>query len=109
MKSSLRRQAISRIAWQAASAWLRLPSATVTALEDVECYRMDKDAFHDILLNRPEIAEYISHALARRRMEYEAARDGLDAEAKESKMGSTQRDIFARISEFFGLGSRAQV
>ncbi|HWP44154.1 MAG TPA: mechanosensitive ion channel family protein, partial [Blastocatellia bacterium] len=29
-------------------------SATVTAIEDVECYRLDKDAFHDILLNRPE-------------------------------------------------------
>ncbi|HET9530092.1 MAG TPA: mechanosensitive ion channel family protein [Blastocatellia bacterium] len=84
-------------------------SATVTALEDSECYRMDKDAFHDILLNRPEIAEYISHVLARRRVEYEAARDGLDAESRDSKMGSTQRDIFARISEFFGLGSRAQV
>ncbi|HSE97378.1 MAG TPA: mechanosensitive ion channel family protein [Blastocatellia bacterium] len=84
-------------------------SATVTALEDVECYRLDKDAFHDILLNRPEIAEYISHVLARRRMEYEAARDGLDAEARNRKMGHAQRDIFARISEFFGLGAKAQV
>jgi small-conductance mechanosensitive channel/CRP-like cAMP-binding protein len=84
-------------------------TATVTALEDSECYRLDKDAFHDILLNRPEIAEYISHVLARRRMEYEAARDGLDAEARNKKMGHTQRAIFARISEFFGLGARTQV
>jgi small-conductance mechanosensitive channel/CRP-like cAMP-binding protein len=84
-------------------------SATVTALEDVECYRLDKEAFHDILLGRPEIAEYIAHVLARRRTEYEAARDGLDAEAKARKMGHAQRDIFDRISEFFGLGKPAKV
>ncbi|MCI0488025.1 MAG: mechanosensitive ion channel family protein [Blastocatellia bacterium] len=82
-------------------------SATVIALEDVECYRLDKDAFHDILLERPEIAEHISHILARRRMEYEAARDGLDSEAKASRMGTAQRDIFDRIIEFFGIGKPA--
>ncbi len=82
-------------------------SATVMALEDVECYRLDKEAFHDILLKRPEIAEYISHVLARRRTEYEAARDGLDAEATASRMGHAQKDIFARIIKFFGLGNAA--
>jgi small-conductance mechanosensitive channel/CRP-like cAMP-binding protein len=80
-------------------------SATVVALEDVECYRLDKDAFHDILQKRPEIAEHISHVLARRRMEHEAAREGLDAEARRLHMQHTQGDIFARISAFFGLGS----
>jgi small-conductance mechanosensitive channel/CRP-like cAMP-binding protein len=84
-------------------------TATVTALEDSECYRLDKDSFYDIMQNRPEIAEYISHVLARRRMEYEAARDGLDAEARNKKMGRAQLAIFARISEFFGLGARTKV
>ncbi|HXG64912.1 MAG TPA: mechanosensitive ion channel family protein [Blastocatellia bacterium] len=82
-------------------------AATVIALEDMECYRLDKEAFHDILLARPEIAENISHVLARRRTEYEAARDGLDAEAKNRKMSHAQQDIFARISAFFGLGGKA--
>src|SRR6266480_3495775 len=31
-------------------------SATVIALSDVECYRVDKDAFHDILRSRPQVA-----------------------------------------------------
>jgi small-conductance mechanosensitive channel/CRP-like cAMP-binding protein len=84
-------------------------SATVVALEDVECYRLDKDAFHDILQKRPEIAEHISHVLARRRMEHEAAREGLDAEARRLHMQHTQGDMFARISAFFGLGSVMKV
>lgn len=78
-------------------------AATVTALEDVECYRLDKEAFHDILRNRPEIADYISRVLARRQMEYEVAREGLAAEAQPLRMGHRERDIFHRIIEFFGL------
>ena len=84
-------------------------SATVVALDNVECYRLDKESFHDILHKRPEIAEHISHVLARRRMEHEAAREGLDAEARHGHMQHTQGAIFARISAFFGLGSTIKV
>jgi CRP-like cAMP-binding protein len=85
-------------------------SASVVALEDVECYRLDKEAFHDILQQRPEIAEHISHVLARRRLEHDAALEGLDAEARQLlHMRHTQGDIFARISAFFGLGSTTKV
>jgi len=41
--------------------------ATVTAVSDVECYRLSKTAFDDILRRRPEIAEDLSQVLARRR------------------------------------------
>jgi CRP-like cAMP-binding protein len=84
-------------------------SATVVALENVECYRLDKESFHDVLHQRPEIAEHISHVLARRRMEHEAAREELDAEARHVHMQHTQGAIFARISAFFGLGSTMKV
>src|SRR5207249_9410271 len=70
-------------------------SATVAALADVECYRLAKDALHDILQKRPEIAEHISNVLARRRMDHEAARDGLDAEARLLHTQHTQGDSFA--------------
>jgi hypothetical protein len=36
-------------------------------------------------------------------MEHEAAREGLDAEARRLHMQHTQGAIFARISSFFGL------
>jgi small-conductance mechanosensitive channel/CRP-like cAMP-binding protein len=78
-------------------------SATVIALEDTECYRLDKAAFHDILQNRPEIAESLSHVLARRSVELETVRDNLDAEARRRRLQPVQQDIFARMAHLFGL------
>lgn len=78
-------------------------SATVLALSDVECYRVDKDAFHDILRSRPEIAEGISQVLARRRVELDAAREDLNEEAKRARMRAHQGDLLQRIRNFFAL------
>lgn len=78
-------------------------TATVIAVTDVECYRLDKDAFNDILHRRPEIAEDISHVLARRRVELEAVRDGLNEEAKRNRMRHAQHDFLHSIRNFFTL------
>jgi small-conductance mechanosensitive channel/CRP-like cAMP-binding protein len=78
-------------------------SATVIALTDVECYRVDKEAFNDILKRRPEIAEDISEQLARRRVELDAAREGLNEEAKKARMRYHQGDLLQRIRQFFTL------
>ena len=78
-------------------------AATVIAHSDVECYRLDKDAFHDILQRRPEIAEDISHILARRRVELDAVREDLTEEAKRKRMSTTQGDLLRRIRDFFTL------
>ena len=78
-------------------------SATVIALSDVECYRVDKDAFHNILRSRPEIAEDISEVLARRRVELDAAREDLNEEAKRARMRKHQGDLLQRIRNFFAL------
>jgi small-conductance mechanosensitive channel/CRP-like cAMP-binding protein len=81
-------------------------SATVLALSEVECYRVDREAFQDILLRRPEIAEDISHVLGRRRGELDAAREGLNEEARLARMRQHQGDLLRRIRGFFRLGSR---
>lgn len=78
-------------------------SATVIALSDVECYRLDKEAFNGILKHRPEIAEDISEQLARRKVELDAAREGLDEEAMQVRMRSHQGDLLDRIKRFFTL------
>jgi len=78
-------------------------AATVIAQTNVECYRLDKKSFADILKRRPEIAEDISHVLARRRVELEAVRDGLNEEAKLKLMSHTQNDLLRRIRDFFTL------
>ncbi|MDT4952162.1 MAG: hypothetical protein QOJ02_300 [Acidobacteriota bacterium] len=78
-------------------------TATVVAQTNAECYRLDKKSFQDILQRRPEIAEDISHILARRRVELEAVREGLNEEAKLKRMSNTQGDLLRRIRDFFTL------
>jgi small-conductance mechanosensitive channel/CRP-like cAMP-binding protein len=79
-------------------------SATVFAQTDMLCYRLDKGAFQEIISSRPEIAEDISHVLARRRVELEAIREELSEEAKRLRMDHAQTDLLDRIRGFFRLG-----
>src|SRR5262249_52371005 len=72
-------------------------SATVAALSDIVCYRLDKSAFQEIISRRPEIAENISHLLARRKVALESMREELNEEAKRLRMGHTQVDLLGRI------------
>ncbi|MGB7921994.1 MAG: mechanosensitive ion channel family protein [Pyrinomonadaceae bacterium] len=83
-------------------------AATVVAETDVQCYRLDKEAFKDILRRRPEIAEDISHILARRRVELEAVREGLNEEAKRQRMRRAQGDLLHRIRSFFTLSDNGK-
>ncbi len=80
-------------------------TATVIALEDTDCYRLDSEGVHELLHRRPEIAEHIAHVLARRKVELDAVRENLGADARARMMANAQKDFFARISQFFGLSS----
>ena len=82
--------------------------ATVIALSDVECYRVDKEAFDDILQQRPEIVESISEILARRGVELDAAREGLTEEAKRARIQKNKGDLLRRIRNFFTLESEGR-
>lgn len=79
--------------------------ATVIALTDVECLRVDKDDFRTVLGGRPELVNEISTILARRRVELEAVRDNLDAEGKRSRVNTERGRLVASIKDFFGLES----
>jgi small-conductance mechanosensitive channel/CRP-like cAMP-binding protein len=78
-------------------------SATVVALSDVECYRLDKAAFQDVLEARPELAEAISATLASRRAGLVAAQEGLDCEARDRSVAEEKKAILRKIRDFFGL------
>ena len=78
-------------------------TATVIAQTDVECYRLDKDAFDEILRRRPQIAEDVSHLLAQRRVELEAVREELNEEAMRQRMRYAEHDVLRRIRRFFSL------
>jgi small-conductance mechanosensitive channel/CRP-like cAMP-binding protein len=78
-------------------------SATVVALTDVECYRLDKETFKATLQSRPEIAEDISTVLAQRKVELEAKKEGLTDEVKNMRLRHHQSDLLRRIQGFFTL------
>lgn len=78
-------------------------SASLKALEDSDCYRLDRQVFGEILHGRPEIAHYLSALLAKRKVEIEAVRHDLDASAQAAMMKGQQESIFAKIHKLFGL------
>ncbi len=80
-------------------------SASVVAVTDVECFRLDKAGFQKIITQRPEIAAKISETLAQRRVDLIAIREGLDADAKLARQKSEQERILERIQSFFGLSA----
>lgn len=79
-------------------------SATVIALTDVLCYRLDKESFKNALHSRPELAEAISRLLAERKMELDATVQGLQADGRQRRLEQTHADLLYRIRKFFTLG-----
>jgi small-conductance mechanosensitive channel len=76
-------------------------STTVVAREDVECYRLDRTAFRDLLLARPEIAEEMSRTMAARAESLAAARQAA-AQAGAVAVPSSG-ELLEKIRRFFGL------
>jgi small-conductance mechanosensitive channel len=79
--------------------------ATVVAATEIESYRLDKEAFDKILLARPSIAAEISTLLAQRRVELQAAREHLDAAARERRLDAEKKKILSTVQTFFGLSA----
>ncbi len=78
-------------------------SASVIAKSDVDCYRLDKDMFEEILRARPVIAEEMSHILAARRAELDSVIQNLDAESAQKVISQRRSEILSTIRRFFGL------
>jgi small-conductance mechanosensitive channel/CRP-like cAMP-binding protein len=83
-------------------------SATVVSLTEMECYRLDKAAFQEIIAGRPELAERVAEVLALRQVGLAAARENLDAAARDRRLAAHKRDLLDRIRTFFGLDLQAQ-
>jgi CRP-like cAMP-binding protein len=78
-------------------------TATVVAKTDVECYRLDKEAFEEILLARPAIADEVSQILVMRRTQLDSALQNLDEKALHKEMHHRNREVLATVKRFFGL------
>ncbi len=77
--------------------------ATVVALTEVECLRIDKAGFQEVLQQRPAIAERISEILATRRVELDAVREDLAPDLQSKRISSENVRILTGIKQFFGL------
>jgi len=78
-------------------------TASVIAASEVECYRLDKEAFQRVLKQRPQIAESVSNVMARRRVELAAVREGLDAAQHKLRMREEKSRILDSLQTFFGM------
>jgi CRP-like cAMP-binding protein len=81
-------------------------SASVVAATDVECYRIEKDAFQMVVRGRPELAEGIASVMAKRRVELFAVKDDLDSEGRTRRVSAEKTRVFRAIQAFFGLDDR---
>jgi len=75
-------------------------AATVVAKTDVECYRLDRASFQELLLGRAEVAEEIKRVMGGRRGDLDSAREAfntappaVDAEVR----------LVSKIRRFFGM------
>ena len=67
-------------------------TADVVATSDVECFRLGKDTFEQVLLARPEIATELSEKLATRRVELMAsARASIEREQTRARRAKRER------------------
>jgi small-conductance mechanosensitive channel len=73
--------------------------ATVIAVTDVDCYRLDKEGFREVLASRPDLARDISSVLSERGL----ALVKVDAAAEADAHKATHGNLVLRIREFFGL------
>lgn len=74
--------------------------ADVVAMSEVDCFRLRKEGFQKVLMNRPEIAKELAERLAERRVDLLAAAGEGDAQ---SMRASEEDRIFSAIKSFFGL------
>jgi small-conductance mechanosensitive channel len=74
-------------------------SATVVAKTDVECYRLDRGSFQELLAARPEIAAEVQRTVGSRKPDLEQARDAF-ARIPES-VDEKKTRLLTRINRFF--------
>jgi CRP-like cAMP-binding protein len=78
-------------------------AASVIAATEVECYRLERQAFRELLEGRPDLAEAISKVMAARRAELDAVRDDLSAEQRNRRVAQEEVRILSKVQRFFGL------
>jgi small-conductance mechanosensitive channel/CRP-like cAMP-binding protein len=77
--------------------------ATVIAVTDVICYRLDKAVFQAVLRDRPELADGVAEVVAKRNVGLDSVVHELDAAARHRRVAEATHDLLGRMRHFFGL------
>jgi small-conductance mechanosensitive channel/CRP-like cAMP-binding protein len=77
-------------------------AATVVAKTDVECYRLDRASFQELLLGRPQIADELKRIMGTRHSDLDRARDAF---AVAGPVAEAEVRLVSRIRRFFGMGA----
>src|SRR5688572_9110532 len=77
-------------------------AATVVAKTDVECYRLDRASFQELLLGKPEIAEELKRVMGSRSTDVDRAREAF---AVAGPVAEAEVRLVSRIRRFFGMGA----
>ncbi len=75
--------------------------ANVIAETDVDCWRLDREGFKQVIEKRPEIATELAQILTARKMSIEAAKAGMETLSR----AEVERNLFREITGFFGLST----
>ena len=78
-------------------------SATVIAVTDVECYRLDKQMFQEMLKESPQLAEELAEILGKRKAELERVKENFSHQEHQEKIQIHKTDFLGKIKEFFEL------
>jgi CRP-like cAMP-binding protein len=78
-------------------------AASVVAKTDVECYRLDKDVFEEIIHERPSIADEITHLLVNRQAELDSAKLDINRAVIQKDDSQRHNEILSTIKRFFSL------
>jgi hypothetical protein len=75
-------------------------AATVIAKSDVECYRLDRASFQELLLARPEIENEIRKVIGGRKGDLESAREAFSVAPP---VADAEPRLVHKIRRFFGM------
>jgi len=77
-------------------------TATVVAKTDVECYRLDRASFQELVLGRPEVSEAIKRVMGGRRGDLERVRQAF---SDATPVAEAEVRLATKIRRFFGMGA----
>lgn len=78
-------------------------SATVTSVTETVAYEIRRQHIHELVRNRPEIAEGMTHVAAERRLQNQNAELALDSDTPSEEHLSLAARILERMRHLFGI------